>query len=147
MKTIKQIADDLGVSKTAVRNYMDDDFRAKHTEKDCKGVVLVTPEGCKVIAERLGKTENIRKESPETALVTIPRSVLTMLEEQIRVKDEQLAEKDAQIADLTAAVKAQAQSINADRHNELAGTMQKQLDGEVAGKPQRRRWPWSRKGE
>lgn len=131
--TIKQIADELGVSKTAVRNYMTEEFRAKYTEKDCKGVILVSPDGCKLIAESLGKTENERKESVETELLTIPRSVWLLMEDQIREKDEQLKAKDQQIADLTATVKAQAQSINADRHNELAGTMQKQLpDGSGA---------------
>lgn len=45
MKTIKQIADEIGVSKTAIRNYMDDDFRAKYTAKDDKGVITITPMG------------------------------------------------------------------------------------------------------
>ena len=120
-KTIKQLADELGVSKTAIRNYMDDDFRAKYTAKDHKGVITISPEGCKVLSENIGnQTENTAKQFAETELVTIPRSVLTMLEEQLR-------EKDAQIKDLTETVKAQAQSINADRHNELAGTLQHQL--------------------
>ena len=49
--------------------------------------------------------------------------------------------KDEQIAKLTDTIKAQAQSINADRHNELAGTLQMQLtDGEI-DKPMNR---WKR---
>lgn len=120
-KTIKQLADELHVSKTAIRNYMDDDFRAKYTAKDHKGVITIDAEGCKVLSENIGnQTENTAKQFAETEVVTIPRSVLTMLEEQLR-------EKDAQIKDLTETVKAQAQSINADRHNELAGTLQHQL--------------------
>ena len=128
MKTIKQLADELGVSKTAIRNYMNADFRAKYTAKDSKGVITIDDEGCKLIAETLAKSvETDHKPFAETENITIPRSVLTMLEEQIKQKDTQLAEKDKQIADLTAAVKSQAQSINADRHNELAGTLQQQL--------------------
>lgn len=99
-KTIKQIADELGVSKTAVRNYMTADFRAKYTAKDSKGVITITQEGCEVIAEMLGKTENEHKESSETELITIPRSVLTLLENQLKEKDVQLAEKDRQIMKL-----------------------------------------------
>lgn len=99
-KTIKQLADALGVSKTAIRNYMDDDFRVKFTAKN----------------------------NPETELLTIPRSVWQLMEDQIREKDEQLRVKDQQIADLTAAVKSQAQSINADRHTALAGTLQPMLE-------------------
>lgn len=40
----------------------------------------------------------------------------------------QLAARDKQLADLTDAVKSQAQSINADRHNTLAGTLQPMLE-------------------
>lgn len=128
-KTIKQLADALGVSKTAIRNYMDDDFRVKFTAKDDKGVITITPDGCKLISENIGKqAENTAKNNPETELLTIPRSVWQLMEEQIREKDEQLRVKDQQIADLTAAVKSQAQSINADRHTALAGTLQPMLE-------------------
>lgn len=130
MKTIKQLADELGVSKTAVRNYMDADFRAKYTTKDDKEVITITPEGCEVIAQIFEKrVESTPETSAETALITIPRSVLQLLEEQLREKDNQIRSRDQQIADLTAAVNEQAQSINADRHNELAGTMQQFLPG------------------
>lgn len=141
MQTIKEVADALGVSKTAIRNYMDAEFRAKHTEKNDKGVITITPEGCKLLSENIGKQpENTGKQFSETALITIPRSVMTLLEEQIREKDEQLRQKDKQIEDLTEALKAQAQSINADRHNALAETLQPQIsDGR-----KRFRWFWQK---
>lgn len=137
MKTIKQMADELGVSKTAIRNYMDADFRAKYTAKDSKGVISITPEGCKLLSENIGKQEqSTANHFPETELLTIPKSVWDLMENQIREKDEQLRVKDLQIADLTETVKAQAQSINADRHNELAGTLQPMLqDPEKKEKP------------
>lgn len=128
-RTIKQLADELGVSKTWIRSYMDDAFRAKYTAKDDKGVITISPDGCKLLSENIGKqTENTGNASPETELLTIPRSVWQLIEDQIREKDEQLKVKDQQIADLTAAVKSQAQSINADRHNALAGTLQPMLE-------------------
>ena len=84
MKTIKQIADEIGVSKTAIRNYMDDDFRAKYTAKDDKGVITITPDGCKLLSENIGKqSENPGKNNPETELLTIPRSVWQLMEERI----------------------------------------------------------------
>ena len=121
MKTIKQLADELGISKTSVRNLMDDDFRAKYTAKDHKGVITITPDGCKVISENFSKpTENTAKNFAETEMLTIPKFIYDDLLSQLK-------ERDRQISDLTAAVKSQAQSINADRHNELAGTMQHML--------------------
>ena len=93
MKTIKQLADELGVSKTAVRNYMDADFREKYTEKDSKGVITITPDGCKVLSEIIGKqTENPAKNSPETEMCTIPASLLKTLQDQLAAKDQQIAE-------------------------------------------------------
>lgn len=125
MKTIKQIAEELGVSKTAIRNYMTEEFRAKYTAKNEKGVITITPDGCKVIAESFAKTpESNRKEFAETELVTIPRSVLATYEDQLRQKDVQLAEKDLQIKDLTETVKSQAQSVQSAQALH-AGTMQK----------------------
>ena len=134
-KRIKQVADELGVSKTAIRNYMDDEFRAKYTAKDDKGVITITPDGCKLLSENIGKqSENTEKNNPETGNITIPLSAWQLMEAQLREKDEQLKAKDRQldakdqqIADLTAAVKEQAQSINVDRHNTLAGTLQPML--------------------
>lgn len=154
--TIKALADALGVSKTAIRNYMDDDFRAKYTEKDDKGVITITPNGYKLIALQLGRAEKLT-ESPESEFsetaensenITVPRSVWNMMLEQLKEKDKQLAIKDQQLADLTDAVKAQAQSINADRHNTLAGTLQPMLSGGETPPaeppaPKKKWWPWS----
>lgn len=147
--TIKALADALGVSKTAVRNYMDDEFRAKYTAKDDKGVITIDSEGCKLLSENFGKqTVNTGKPSPESEVLAIPRSVWQLMEDQLREKDEQLRIKDQQIADLTAAVKSQAQSINADRHNTLAGTLQPMLsDAETppAEPPtQKKKWFWQK---
>lgn len=145
-KTIKQIADELGVSKTWIRNYMDDDFRAKYTAKDDKGVITITPEGCKALSENIGKpTDNSAKQFSETELLTIPRSVWQLMEDQIREKDEQLKAKDQQIADLTAAVNTQAQSINADRHKELAGTLRPMLEDGSQKKARKGLFSWFKK--
>lgn len=132
MKTIKQLADELGVSKTAIRNYMTADFRAKYTAKDRKGVITITEEGCKLLSENFGNQEKPAQTNenhfPETELLTIPKSVWELMESQIREKDEQLRIKDEQIVNLTTALKEQAQSINADRHNTLAGTIRPMLE-------------------
>jgi len=60
--------------------------------------------------------------------------VVSVLQEQLRVKDEQIAK-------LTDTIKAQAQSINVDRYNKLAGTLQMQLTDNEIAKPKSR---WQR---
>lgn len=135
--TIKQLADQLGVSKTAIRNCMDDDFRAKYTAKDSKGVITITPDGCKLISENYRKTtENSGNEIPQTPenavsgdMVALLQTTIETLRDQLAEKDKQLAEKDRQLKDLTETVKAQAQSINGAQALH-AGTMQ-QIAGEV----------------
>jgi len=49
--------------------------------------------------------------------------ILKLLQENIEILRIQLEIKDKQIAELTATVKTQAESINIDRNNELAGTL------------------------
>ena len=130
-RTIKELADALGVSKTAVRKYMTPEFRCEHVKTTGNGVITIDSEGCKLIAMHLERTEKLAETTankiPETAETTannenivIPRVVWDALQEQLRSKDQQ-------IKDLTETVKSQAQSINADRQNALAGTMQQLL--------------------
>lgn len=132
--TIKELADALGVSKTAIRRRMTEDFRREHVETDRNGVITISARGCELIAESMGTVpetaESTGNQMPETGgntgNITIPASVLAMLEEQLRQKDAQLATKDQQIADLTATLRAQAESLQAAQALH-AGTMQQAL--------------------
>ena len=60
MKTIKELADELGVSKTAIRKHMNEDFRAAHTENLPGNVIGIDEDGCKLIAESLRKPPETR---------------------------------------------------------------------------------------
>ena len=51
IKTIKQIADELGVSKTAIRKRLTEEFREKYTQKLANGVVCVLPDGEIILRE------------------------------------------------------------------------------------------------
>lgn len=126
-KTIKQIADELGVSKQAVT------YRIKQLEATKgNGVLAVKENGVLVVslaAEKLIKSaffENDRqtfgdKEPPKYRQKET--DILAVLQTTINTLQEQLAVKDKQIAELTATIKTQAESINADRQNQLAGTL------------------------
>lgn len=137
-KTIKQLADELHVSKTAVRKYMDEEFRSKHTETDRNGVIVITPEGCKLIAEII---ENNRKPIATTTenavsadVLTIPREVWEALQAQMTEQAETIKSQRKQIDDYS----QRLQEINTALLNEQntagraqalhAGTIQHQLD-------------------
>lgn len=70
---------------------------------------------------------NSTENNGEQPLYAVLQSTIETLQKQLEQKDIQLAAKDKQISDLTEILKDQAKSINAARHNELAGTMKQLL--------------------
>ena len=131
MKTIKELADELGVSKTAIRKRLDDDFRAKHTEISSENVIGIDEEGCKLIAESLQKplktTENQFPETPETTANQSSQDEVAFLREQLLAKDRQIEAQQEQISQLTAALEHTTASLHAAQALH-AGTMQQQLE-------------------
>lgn len=117
MKTIRQIADDLGVSKTAVRNRLTPEIRANYVQV-VSGVLCVMPEGERLIQQAFGRKGTQTDGAQVSANMCVEVCALvSVLREQIRVKDEQ-------IAAITAAFGA-SQALH-------AGTIQRQL---TDGKP------------
>ena len=64
--TVKQLADSLGVTKTAIRKRFTEDFRANHLQTTANGVIIISDEGCKLIAETLQTTANQIPQTAET---------------------------------------------------------------------------------
>lgn len=138
-KTIRELADELGVSKTAIRKYMTEDFRAQHTENLPGNIIGIDDDGCKLIAESLRKPPATGGNSiPETTANSGLREEVAFLREQLAAKDRQLEAKDRQIeaqqeqlSQLTVALEHTTASLHAAQALH-AGTMQ-QLG---AGEPQ-----------
>lgn len=130
-KTVKQIADELGVSKQAVHQKRKSSTLARALQPFTtteNGVVYISVDGENILKQAFlasGRKEVAGKQ-PETDRQP-NEDIVAVLKATIDTLQGQLAVKDAQIAELTQANKALAQSINADRHNELAGTLQQQL--------------------
>ena len=142
MKTIKELADELGVSKTAVRKHMTEDFRAAHTANLPGNIIGIDDAGCKLLAESLRKplqtTGNQFPETPETTgnqpvaasdhpLYTILREDLAAKNRQIDQLMDQLKTKETEILNLTEALKTAQASLQAAQALH-AGTMQQQLE-------------------
>jgi len=144
VKTIKQIADEIGVSKQAIRNQIAKLGLQSSLQKNGNQFAIDEEQetAIKQSFKKISQSENAKQAQSNSQNENDSLCVVvSILQEQLRVKDEQLAEKDRQIKDLTDTVKSQAQSINADRHNELAGTLQMQLTDGVTDKPKSR---WER---
>jgi outer membrane murein-binding lipoprotein Lpp len=114
-KTIKQLADELGVSKTAVRKKMAVLFggnTGNQFAETVSGIIYITVFGEKLIKQAFlgSQTANQFPVVSENQFVEVSsqvsnlKSVIETLNKQLEQKDVQIAEKDKQIAKLQAAL-------------------------------------------
>lgn len=131
--TIKQLADALGVSKTFVRKHMDDDFRLQHTETTANGVITIDPDGCKLLSETIGNRMETTENQVAETTANSENPLYGMLKDELDAKNRQIEQLQTQVSELTKANMELAQSINKDRANELAGTLQQFLPEAASG--------------
>lgn len=125
-KTIKQIAEELGVSKTAIYKKIDNlglrsslrkianQFTVDKTQEKLIIQAFLEKQSQTKIANQVYENDN----QSQTSL-----QLISMLQKELDIKNKQ-------IEDLTATVKSLSQSINADRHGELAKFIEgKLIDG------------------
>jgi predicted ArsR family transcriptional regulator len=117
-KTIKQLADELGVSKTAIRKYMTAEFRENYVETTANGVLVINEEGENQLQSLRKQPQKPQTEFAETTensglqyVIDTQKGTIELLKEQLAVKDEQirtqqeqLTLKEEQIGQLTAAL-------------------------------------------
>ena len=128
-KTIKQLADELHVSKTWIRNFMDENFRARYTEKGPDGAIQISDDGCKLLCDGLRKppesdanlfaetAENGANQFAETAETT-EKSTSSVTDALVGMLQRELDAKNDQIEQLNKSL-LQAQALH-------AGAMQQQ---------------------
>jgi hypothetical protein len=116
------------------------------------GTKLVSPYGEGILKDLIKPTANqlppTEPPTKEPLSPMVDSDILKLLQDNLIILQEQLVEKDKLINTLTEqgrelnnTIKIQAQSINADRHNELAGTLQMHLADTAIDKPKSR---WER---
>lgn len=125
-KTIKELADEFSISKTAIRKRMTDEFRAEYTET-INGVIYISETGCELIAETILKTPETIQETipgtPETFaetmqttdqkpqtqyddLIQLLKNTIASLENQLTIKDKQIEELNSRLSEASAALLA-----------------------------------------
>lgn len=152
MKTIRQIADELGVSKQAVYKR----FRGKlhtvcapyaHTEQ---GVLYLSEQAETLIKQDFLKDDRsngahtersigaVPEQSQEAGVVAVLQATIDMLQGQLAVKDRQIEELNARLAEVSSALLA-AQQTAATAQALHAGTIKQQLsDGSGADQEERK---------
>ena len=107
--TIKQLSDELGVTKPGLRKQMNDSFRKRYTTVTGNRI-LISEAGSKVLREHFENSKEETKEKPETetknsnqkqaktvsdessnAVLTAKDETITLLKEQLKAKDDQIA--------------------------------------------------------
>lgn len=152
-KTIKQIADELGTNKQAVRRCME---RCSIQAVSVNGVLQLTEQQYSVIFSEFAAKRNPahvseQNQQHETNIET-NAALVALLKEQIRVLQKQLEVKDQQIKDLSSALVTSQQAAAAAMENARtaqalhAGTIQQQLTAQADAVPEKKkiRWPWQR---
>ena len=151
MKTIRQIADEIGVSKQAVYKR----FKGKlhtvcaqyaHTEQ---GVLYIEEQGetlikqdflqkeCSIGAHTYAHTERsngaVLEQSENAGVVAVLQTTIDTLQGQLAIKDKQIEELNARLAEVSSALVAAQQTAQAAQALH-AGTIQQQL---TSGEDQR----------
>lgn len=147
--TIKALADELGVSKTAIRKWMTPEFRKQYTETTATGVILVSDAGANLLRMKrksVEKTRELCSETVDSTVSTPPADpAVAALIEQLQAKDRQIEAQQAQIDRLTAALEnamATAQAAQALHAGTLQLTAGKEVTAAEETTPRRWRWPW-----
>ena len=161
MKTIRQIADEIGVSKQAVfkkikREPLSTSLQGLTATVD--GRLMVEVDGEKLIkqafSEIIPSTKNEEKTAEVDGVVSVLQATIDTLQGQLEVKDRQIEQQAQTITRLTDALAAAQQTAVAAQALH-AGTIQQQL---VAGEgeelqqeretvPRRSWWKWLFEGK
>lgn len=109
--TIKQLSDELNVTKPGIRKLMTNSFRKRYTSVTGNRI-LINEAGAKIIREHFGnsksetnqkpktKTKNSNQKQSETVSDTSQSAVLSAKDETIALLKEQLKAKDDQLANM-----------------------------------------------
>ena len=142
-KTIKQIADEIGVSKTAVRKQIANLGLRSSLRKNGNQFAIDKHEETLILKAFSEKTQTKNANQTQTKTQTANHEVsdlVCVLQRTIDTLQGQLAIKDKQIEDLSEALKS-AQQTAAAAQALHAGTMQQQLlESDTTGEKKKRGW-------
>ena len=152
MKTIRQIADEIGVSKQAVYKRYKGKLHTvcapyAHTEQ---GVLYLSEQAETLIKQDFLKDDRsngahtersigaVPEQSQEAGVLAVLQATIDMLQGQLAVKDRQIEELNARLAEVSSALLA-AQQTAATAQALHAGTIKQQLsDGSGADQEERK---------
>lgn len=127
--TIKELSEEIGVSKTAIRDKMSEEFRNQYVDKMPNGQLRISKQGCEIMRDYFRKAVEDRES--KKAEPQRNEDNTTVLIEMLR---HELNEKNKQIESLQNAL-IQEQQLNAVSVQRLL-----MLEEESAKKKRKHRW-------
>lgn len=150
-KTIKQIADEIGVSKTAVRNKIANLGLQTANQKIGNQIVVnntVETTLKSAFAQNGPQTKTANKTETKTETYDANRELVSVLKKEIEIKNKQIAELNDRLAECSAALVAAQQTAQAAQALH-AGTIQQQITAggadpteQVTPTKKKRWWNW-----
>lgn len=135
MKTIKQIADELGVSKTAVRNKIENLGLSEKMETNGNRIEVNERQERLIksaFLQKKSKTENVNKVSEKTETLRLLSDMISTLTEQLQEKDKQIERLQEALGIAQENVKA-AQLLQANAEKKLLENKENPLNQEDKG--------------
>lgn len=129
MKTIAQVAKELGVSKTAVRNKIANLGLQTSLQKNGNQFSIDEQQEALIIKEFSQKTQTENENQTETKTETVSDSVsvlISMLQSELEIKNKQIDDLNARLSETTAALLAAQETANVEQALH-AGTIKNQL--------------------
>ena len=138
-KTIKQIADELGVSKTAVRKKITEEIKNKFSETN-GNTVYIDEQGESLIKSAFSNSKGNLVSGNETETVS---ELVSMLKKELEMKNNQITALNERLAESSKALVSAQQSAETAQALH-AGTIKKQLeDGE--NEENKKKWQFWKK--
>lgn len=148
MKSIKQLADEIGVSKTAVRKQIENlGLRSSLRKNGNQFAIselqesLILKAFMKDSQTKIGNQSETNNTEVSDLLCTL-QNTISMLQEQLNVKDQQIQMLNERLSDMTSALAVAQQTVAASQALH-AGTIQQQIECKNK-KETFRLWPWSK---
>lgn len=149
MKTIKQLADEIGVSKTAVRKQIANSGLRSSLRKNGNQFVISEPQESLILKSFMKDSQTKIENQSETKnvefsdLLCTLQNTISMLQEQMNVKDQQIQMLNERLSDITSALAATQQTA-ATAQALHAGTIQQQIECKEK-KEKAQLWAWRKK--
>ena len=149
MKSIKQLADEIGVSKTAVRKQIENLGLRSSLRKTGNQFAISKPQEALILKAFMKDSQTKIGNQSETENIEVSdllctlQNTISMLQEQLNAKDQQIQMLNERLSDMTSALAA-AQQTAAAAQALHAGTIQQQIEYKDK-KEKALLWPWRKK--